>query len=69
MPVKAAFVYYRGHFNHFNVISVGQVLLGSTTEPGSTILHSPNQSIHLIQVFRRPILLIKVPAAVLANDH
>jgi hypothetical protein len=33
------------------------------------IQYSPNQSIHKIHEFRHPILLIKVPAAVLADNH
>jgi hypothetical protein len=41
----------------------------STTEPSSTIQYSPNQSIHLIHELRHPILLIKVPAAVFADDQ
>jgi hypothetical protein len=35
----------------------------------ATPLHSPNQSIRLIHEFRHPIPLIKVPAAVSADDH
>jgi hypothetical protein len=34
----------------------------------ATPLYSPNKSIHFINEFRHPMLLIKVPAAVLA-DH
>jgi hypothetical protein len=35
----------------------------------NTSLYSPDQSIHLIHELSHPILLIKVPAAVLAVDH
>jgi ABC-type polysaccharide/polyol phosphate export permease len=42
----------------------------SSTMPNTaTPLYSPNQLIHLIHEFRHPILLIKVPAADLADDH